>query len=526
MPLFQPTLHAPPDEPTLEGHTIIITGSNSGIGLETARQLLLRRASTVILAVRNIHKGELAKASLLSDPAVRQHANPAATVAVMELDMADYDSVAHFAAAVTATLPQLHLLVLNAGCGGVGDAGAKKKSSVVERNSSESSASSSNGGSSSVGGSSSTSSSGGGSGGGGGGGERRRGGEAEGGGARVGGGVGTGGAESSNGEINNTNTNRHERTLQVNYLSNVLLLLALLPLLRATAALCGRPSRVTWTGSRAHALTARTSVAHLPPFRPGDSVLGRLDQAAAEVDHHHHHNRGYRRRNRRRGESPGGERHRHHHPQPQPQQQQQQQQQQREVEEGEEGQGARKGEKGGAAGGGKRLQQWRHYFDPFTRYADSKLLAVFFLYELRRRLGVLEDGEGEGGGVVVNMFCPGMVDTRIGDALPWYLRLPWNAMKVLQARSVEQAGWVAVNAAVVAGEESHGRFLGDMEVFEETDFIKSEDGRKIQAMLWEETVAEMSKLMEVPEWMKTGGSSEHEIVSEKNLMMHADMSDR
>lgn len=430
MPLFQPTLHAPPDEPTLEDHTIIITGSNSGIGLETARQLLLRRASTVILAVRNIHKGELAKASLLSDPAIR-HANPTAAVAVMELDMADYDSVAHFAAAVTATLPQLHLLVLNAGCGGVGNAGGKKNS-VVERNSSESSASSN--GSSSAGGSSSSS-----SGGGSGGGERRRGGEGEGGGggARVGGGAGGGGAESSR-ENDNTN-NRHERTLQVNYLSNVLLLLALLPLLRATAALCGRPSRVTWTGSRAHALTARTSVAHLAPFRPGDSVLGRLDQAAAEVDDH---NRGQRRR-RRRGESPGGGRHRHH---PHPQQQE---------EAGEKGRG----------GGGKRLQQWRHYFDPFTRYADSKLLAVFFLYELRRRLGVLEEGEG-GGGVVVNMFCPGMVDTRIGDALPWYLRLPWNAMKVLQARSVEQAGWVAVHAAVVAGEESHGRFLGDMEVFE------------------------------------------------------------
>lgn len=469
MPLFQPTLHAPPDEPTLEGHTIIITGSNSGIGLETARQLLLRRASTVILAVRNIHKGELAKASLLSDPAI-QHANPTAAVAVMELDMADYGSVAHFAAAVTATLPQLHLLVLNAGCGGVGDAGGKKnKNSVVERNSSESSASSSNGGSSVNGGGGSARGSSSSSSGGGGGGERGRGGGegaggggggGGGGGARVGGGGcgGGGGAESST-EINNnsSNSNRHERTLQVNYLSNVLLLLALLPLLRATAALCGRPSRVTWTGSRAHALTARTSVAHLAPFRPGDSVLGRLDQAAAEVDDHNH---GRRRRNNRRRSSPGGgggsSRHRHRHPQ--------QEEEEKEEKEGEQEEGGRKGEKGG---GGKRLQQWRHYFDPFTRYADSKLLAVFFLYELRSRLGVLEDGEAEGGGgVVVNMFCPGMVDTRIGDALPWYLRLPWNAMKVLQARSVEQAGWVAVHAAVVAGEESHGRFLGDMEVFE------------------------------------------------------------
>ncbi|KAL0256129.1 hypothetical protein SLS55_008521 [Diplodia seriata] len=429
MPLFQPALHAPAaDSPTVEGQTIIITGSNSGIGLETARQLLLRGAATLILAVRNIHKGELAKASLLSDPAVRQRAYPAAPhVAVMELDMADYGSVAHFAAAVQATLPELHMLLLNAGCGGNHDANTST-TTIMAGVTTDRSSTDSNGSGSGSASSSSTA--------------------------------------SDRPHCRHHHHPQHERTLQVNYLSNVLLLLSLLPLLRASAALARRPSRVTWTGSRAHALTARTTIAHLaatdlfssrssspstassssssssppspscsfssstsnpsgfppmpPPPPPGhvdntatatttttnsnnNTLLGRLDDAAA-------------------------------------------------------------------------ASRW--HFSPLTRYADSKLLAVMFLYEMRRRLGVRLDSsspsssssddssdEHGGGEVVVNMFCPGMVDTRIGDALPWYLRWPLDAVKALRARSVEQAGWVAVNAAVVVGVESHGRFLGDMEVF-------------------------------------------------------------
>ena len=43
----------------LSGQTAILTGSNSGLGLETARQLL-DLGCNVILAVRNTKKGEAA----------------------------------------------------------------------------------------------------------------------------------------------------------------------------------------------------------------------------------------------------------------------------------------------------------------------------------------------------------------------------------------------------------------------------------------------------------------------------------
>lgn len=86
------------------------------MGLESARQLVARNASTVVLAVRNISKGEGCKASLLADPAVKKH-NKDPTVKVMKLDMDDYDSIQSLAKAVKAELPAVDHLLLNAGIG-------------------------------------------------------------------------------------------------------------------------------------------------------------------------------------------------------------------------------------------------------------------------------------------------------------------------------------------------------------------------------------------------------------------------
>ena len=49
------------NESTCSGKTYIVTGSNSGLGLETARHLVKFSASCVVLAVRNITAGETAK---------------------------------------------------------------------------------------------------------------------------------------------------------------------------------------------------------------------------------------------------------------------------------------------------------------------------------------------------------------------------------------------------------------------------------------------------------------------------------
>lgn len=49
------------NESTCSGKTYIVTGSNSGLGLETARHLVEFAASCIVLAVRNLTAGETAR---------------------------------------------------------------------------------------------------------------------------------------------------------------------------------------------------------------------------------------------------------------------------------------------------------------------------------------------------------------------------------------------------------------------------------------------------------------------------------
>lgn len=105
---FQPTVPEIPSSTNLSGKSFIITGANSGLGLEAARQLLQLNASRVILAVRTIAKGEAAAAQI-------RPVNPDAEVKVMHLDLNSYDSVVAFAGQIKHDLTELHALVLNAG---------------------------------------------------------------------------------------------------------------------------------------------------------------------------------------------------------------------------------------------------------------------------------------------------------------------------------------------------------------------------------------------------------------------------
>ncbi len=89
------------------GRVAIVTGSSSGIGLETARVLANKNAE-VIIAVRNLQKGNKAMELIKAQ-------NPNANLRIMELDLADLTSVKSFTETFQANYNRLDLLINNAG---------------------------------------------------------------------------------------------------------------------------------------------------------------------------------------------------------------------------------------------------------------------------------------------------------------------------------------------------------------------------------------------------------------------------
>ncbi|ORY28418.1 NAD(P)-binding protein [Rhizoclosmatium globosum] len=91
----------------LEGKTILITGGNTGLGLETAKQLA-GHGATVMLTARSETNGQSAIDAI-------KKAYPTATVVFYELDLASLKSVKAFAAQFLAHHTELNILINNAG---------------------------------------------------------------------------------------------------------------------------------------------------------------------------------------------------------------------------------------------------------------------------------------------------------------------------------------------------------------------------------------------------------------------------
>lgn len=170
------------------------------------------------------------------------------------------------------------------------------------------------------------------------------------------------------------NDSGHERTMQVNYLSNVLLLLELLPHLEASAMKTGSPSRVTWVGSCSHLVSTLTD--NGKEVKPEETVIGHMND--------------------------------------------------------------------------------RKYFFPFKKYNDTKLLCVMFLYKLAPRLDKSK--------VIFNMMCPGTIAVPWRDVLPIYHRTLVHILNLINVRSLEKAAWIILNALLVVGPESHGKFMLDKDI--------------------------------------------------------------
>jgi retinol dehydrogenase-12 len=93
------------------GQTIIVTGSNTGLGLEAAKHFYRLNASRVILAVRTIKKGESAKEDIVRSVT---HRTDPSSIEVWALDLSNTESTLAFAEKAKG-LERLDVLLENAG---------------------------------------------------------------------------------------------------------------------------------------------------------------------------------------------------------------------------------------------------------------------------------------------------------------------------------------------------------------------------------------------------------------------------
>ncbi|XP_078262476.1 retinol dehydrogenase 12 isoform X1 [Rhinoraja longicauda] len=91
----------------LNGKTVVITGANTGIGKETAKDLA-QRGARVIMACRDLTKGEAAAQEIREDTGNKH-------VIVRELDLANTKSIYQFAENLTKEEKAINILINNAG---------------------------------------------------------------------------------------------------------------------------------------------------------------------------------------------------------------------------------------------------------------------------------------------------------------------------------------------------------------------------------------------------------------------------
>jgi len=101
----------------LDGKTVLITGANTGIGLETAVDLASRGAR-VVMACRSLERGRVALHQ------VQQRAK-SSNIALMKLDLSSMDSIDEFAEEFREKETRLDILINNAGVMAVPNAKTK-----------------------------------------------------------------------------------------------------------------------------------------------------------------------------------------------------------------------------------------------------------------------------------------------------------------------------------------------------------------------------------------------------------------
>lgn len=141
-------------------------------------------------------------------------------------------------------------------------------------------------------------------------------------------------------------------------------------------------------------------------------------------------------------------------------------------------------------------------FNMGDRYYTSKLLLALFFREFVNRLPADDEGKSA---VVVNMVNPGFCyGSELHRSLSGPLGKVFGWMKRAIGRRSEVGARTLVHGAIVAGSESHGRFLSDEKVAPFMDFLLTAEGQACGRQMWKEMSDELATQVDVNAVMKEG----------------------
>lgn len=105
------------DYSNVPGKVVVVTGANSGLGYETSKEIL-RHGGRVIMACRDLKRGNAAKDNILAEIASHDHKGSfARNVQVLPLDLSSFASIRTFVTLLKeeAKISKIDILVNNAG---------------------------------------------------------------------------------------------------------------------------------------------------------------------------------------------------------------------------------------------------------------------------------------------------------------------------------------------------------------------------------------------------------------------------
>ena len=140
----------------------------------------------------------------------------------------------------------------------------------------------------------------------------------------------------------------------------------------------------------------------------------------------------------------------------------------------------------------KQLNEEKN-FDRMDRYNTTKLLLLMFFLEFCERV----DKAG-GNEVIVNIMTPGLCyGSDLHRSVEGMVGKIFKAGKRAIGRSTPVGARTLVHAAVVAGKESHGKYLMDERIAPFADYVETEKGKAMTKQMWKELEQELAPVIDL-----------------------------